>query len=66
MKLTEAQIGQLVDAIDSHIYWQLSEHVYRANGVVLQPGSDDPDVAKEIVRFEALQDALIAPGAVDI
>ncbi len=66
MTLTPAQRDQLVEAIDSHIYWQLSDHLYRANGAVLEPGSDDPDVAAEIIAFEALQDELENAGAVDI
>ena len=66
MTLTPAQRARIVDAIDSHIYWQLSDGYYRANGAVLEPGSDDPDVAAEIVAFEALQDELNDAGAVDI
>ena len=58
MTLTDAQRMQVVEAIDSHIYWQLSDERYRANGAVLEPGSDNPDVVAEIVAFEALQDAL--------
>ena len=65
MTLTQAQITQIVDAIDSHIYWQLSDGLYRANGAVLGPGSDDPGVAAEIVALEALQDELNDAGAVD-
>ena len=66
MTLTRAQRTQIVDAIDSHIYWQLSDPLYRANGAVLEPGSDDPDVAAEIVALEALQDEINDAGAVDI
>ena len=66
MILTQAQRTQIVAAIDSHSYWQLSDERYRANGAVLEPGSDDPDVAAEIVAFEALQDELNDAGAVDV
>ena len=66
MTLTAAQRDQLVEAIDSHIYWQLSDHLYRANGAVREPGSDDPDVAAEIAHFEALQDALVEADTVDV
>jgi hypothetical protein len=45
MTLTQAQRMQIAEAIDSHIYWQLSDSHYRANGAVLEPGSDDPAVA---------------------
>jgi hypothetical protein len=66
MTLTQSQRTQIVSAIDSHIYWQLSDEYYRANGAVLEPGSDDRDVAAEIVAFEALQDELNDAGAVDV
>jgi hypothetical protein len=66
MTLSQAQIARLVEAIDSHIYWQLSDGLYRANGVVLEPGSDDPEVAAEIVALEALQAELENAGAVDV
>ena len=55
-----------MEAIDSHIYWQLSDHLYRANGAVLEPGSDDPDVAAEIIALEALQAELENAGTVDV
>ncbi len=57
---------QIVEAIDSHIYWQLSDDRYRANGAVLEPGSDDPAVAAEIVAFEALQDELSNACVIDV
>jgi hypothetical protein len=65
MTLTHAQRRQLVEAIDSHIYWQLSDERYRANGAVREPGSDDPEVVAEIVVYQALQDELNAAAAVD-
>lgn len=66
MTLTQAQRMQIAAAIDSHIYWQLSDDRYRANGAVIEPGSDDPAVASEIVAFEALQDELSNAGIIDI
>ena len=66
MTLTQAQRIQIVEAIDSHIYWQLSDDRYRANGAVIEPGSDDPAVAAEIVALEALQDELNSAGMIDI
>jgi hypothetical protein len=66
MTLTQAQRMQIVEAIDSHIYWQLSDGRYRANGAVIEPGSDDPAVAAEIVAFEALQDELSNACIIDI
>ena len=64
MTLTQAQRLQLVEAFDSHIYWQLSDERYRANGAVLEPGSDDPKVVSEILVYQALQDELNDVGVV--
>ena len=66
MTLTTAQRAQIVAAIDSHIYWQLSDERYRANGAVREPGSEDPEFAAEISAFEALQNELNDAGAVEV
>jgi hypothetical protein len=66
MTLTPLQRVQIVEAIDSHIYWQLSDERYRANGAVLEPGSDDPDVVAEIAAFEVLQNELTDASAVEV
>jgi hypothetical protein len=66
MTLTHAQRTQIIEAIDSHIYWQLSDDRYRANGSVLEPGSDDPEVVAQIIACEALQDELNDAGTIDI
>ena len=65
MTLTKSQKEQIIEAIDSHVYWQLSDHLYRANGAVLEPGSDDPEVVREILAYQALQDALNDAVAAD-
>ena len=44
----------LIKALDSHVYWQLSDRRYRRDGYVLEPGSDNPEVAKEICRINKL------------
>lgn len=54
IELTDADLELLCAALDSHIYWQLSDENYRNSGYVLEPGSDDPDVAKDISEAEAL------------
>lgn len=58
----------LVEALDSHIYWQLSEPQYRNSGEVYDKGgpegntkgSDDPQVQGEIEVARALTDRLEA------
>ena len=52
--LTPAQLDLIREAIDSHIYWQLSDIYYRNNGQVLGRGSDDPDAAADIRRYRRL------------
>ena len=48
MQLSPEDLDRIIEALDSHVYWQLSEPQYRSNADVLEPGSDDPDVATEI------------------
>jgi hypothetical protein len=48
----------LIDALDSHVYWQLSDREYRRDGLVHPPGADDPKTAELIVRAQALADRL--------
>lgn len=37
------------DALESHVYWQLSDTKYRKNGFVLAPGCRDPTNLAEII-----------------
>ena len=46
--LSKKDLDLLVEALDSHVYWQLSDEHYRSNSDVVEPGSDDPDTAAEI------------------
>ena len=52
--LTDDEVGLLREALDSHVYWQLSDEVYRDSGFVSDPGSDEPDKADEIKAANAL------------
>lgn len=56
LKLTKAQLDELVEALDSHVYWQLSDERYRDNGFVDEPGSDDAEMAKRIRVANKLHD----------
>lgn len=60
VQLTKEQLALLVDACDSHVYWQLADGDYRSNGFVEEPGSDDPDTAEEIAAVNQLHDMLEA------
>jgi hypothetical protein len=60
--LTDDQIAILTEAIDSHVYWQLSDETYRRDGYVEGPGSDDEDTAATITAYRALADELTNEG----
>jgi hypothetical protein len=63
MQLSPEDLDRIIDALDSHVYWQLSEPQYRSNADVLEPGSDDPKVAAEIEACRELADRLITARA---
>lgn len=46
--LSGVNLDMLIDALDSHIYWQLASERYRNNGYVYDPGSDEEESATEI------------------
>lgn len=52
--LAEEDVKRLIEALDSHIYWQLSDEEYRKDGFVLEEGSDDEDSVQEIQQCESL------------
>ena len=58
--LTKGEIELIIEALDSHVYWQLSDTVYRREGYVREPGAEDPQRAAEIVRAERLSEKLAA------
>lgn len=58
--LSDEELHLLINAVDSHAYWQLSDTHYRNNGFVNPPGSDDPETAQEIAVANALGDRLLA------
>jgi hypothetical protein len=68
LHLDPQELALICDALDSHIYWQLSDDHYRRDGHVREPGSDDADQAAELQRTEALLRRLqtvvgITPGS---
>ena len=63
MQLSPEDLNRIIEALDSHVYWQLSEPHYRNNADVLEPGSDDPEVAAEIDACRELADRLTAERA---
>jgi hypothetical protein len=63
--LTDEEVGLLREALDSHIYWQLSDEHYRDSGFVSDPGSDEPDKAAEIAAANALDRKLAGEAGGD-
>ena len=43
LTLTDDQLRTLCSALDSYIYWELSDRQYRNSGYIDPPGADDPD-----------------------
>ncbi|MGH3119168.1 MAG: hypothetical protein ACRDQ2_19030 [Gaiellales bacterium] len=60
MVLTAEELTLLCEALDSHVYWQLSDRHFRNNGYVREPGSDDAEAAAAIRTANALEDKLRA------
>ncbi|MET0742992.1 MAG: hypothetical protein ABWY78_06440 [Microvirga sp.] len=64
--LTETERDLLVEALDSHQYWQLSDSEYRRDGYVTGKGSEHAENRKEIRACDALGVKLLelkAPAA---
>jgi hypothetical protein len=60
MVLTAEELTLLCEALDSHVYWQLSDRHFRNNGYVGEPGSDDAEAASAIRAANALEEKLRA------
>ena len=60
LEISSGDLNRIIEALDSHVYWQLSEQHYRSNADVLEPGSDDPEVAAEIEACRELADRMNA------
>jgi hypothetical protein len=58
VELTEAQLHLIAEALDSHVYWQLSSPQYRHDATVIAPGSDDGESVEEIRSVLDLVDRL--------
>ena len=60
LELSPEDLHRIIEALDSHVYWQLSDQHYRSNADVLEPGSDHPEQAAEIDACRELADKLNA------
>lgn len=56
--LTADELALVVAALDSHVYWQLSDPNDRDSGFVHGDGNAEPEAAQEIRDATALQDRL--------
>lgn len=55
LHFTRDELGLVCDALDSHIYWELSDSACRSSGYVDGAGADDEETAATIASAEALQ-----------
>lgn len=58
--LDDRELNLVVEALDSHAYWQLSDPNYRDSGYVQPPGSDDPETVDALAETDELHDRLEA------
>lgn len=58
VELSTEDLERIVAALDSHIYWELSDQQYRSSGYVLEPGADNLAQAEEIDACTELADRL--------
>ena len=57
-EVSPEDLDRIIEALDSHVYWQLSDQHYRSNADVLDPGSDDPEQRSEIEACRQLAEKL--------
>ena len=55
LHFTPDELGLVCAALDSHVYWELSDGGHRNSGYVESPGSDDEETTAMISQAEALQ-----------
>lgn len=60
LDLSLDDLDRLLAALDSHVYWQLSDQHYRNDAAVLDRGSDEDERAVEIAACRALADRLVS------
>lgn len=58
INLTPAELILLVEALDSHTYWQLSDEQYRHDGYVVSPGSDNASTRRLLRAAQRLEQRL--------
>lgn len=56
--VTPEELELLLDALGSHIYWQVSDLRYRHDANVRDPGSDDPEKQQAYRQARALEEKL--------
>lgn len=58
LNITSDELYLIVEALDSHAYWQLSDPLYRNSGFVMGPGSDDPEQKRLLDATNELHEKL--------
>jgi hypothetical protein len=58
IEFSDKELRLIIEALDSHAYWQLSDPLYRNSGFVMDPGSNDPEMRKQLKATNKLHDQL--------
>ena len=53
--LTTDELHLVLEGLDAHRYYELSDPNYRDSGFIRDPGSDDPENAETIRAVDALE-----------
>ncbi len=62
LDLSREDLDRIAAALDSHVYWELSDQTYRNDGRVVMPGSSDPEQAAEIAACLELVERVTDPA----
>jgi hypothetical protein len=54
VELTDSEMELILEALESHAYWQVSDESFRNNGYVYAPGSENEEAREELRRIDAL------------
>lgn len=60
LSLSLDELTLVLEGLDSYRYWQLSDELYRHDGHVRDPGSDDPEKREQIEQVNLLEEKLEA------
>lgn len=54
VELTPEEHALVLEALDSHAYWQVSSECYRDNGYIYAPGANEPEEREALKAVDRL------------